>query len=70
MDSKTLVFFINCSHASDSELDFADIKPMIVDAACFENSCLNNCVKPNSKDSGTHGKFVPIYHHCGKRFSQ
>jgi len=41
------------SHASDSELDSVDIKPMIVDAACSENSCLNNCVKPNSKDSGT-----------------
>jgi len=23
-------------------------------------------VKPNSKDSGTQGKFVPICHHCGK----
>jgi hypothetical protein len=54
------------SHASDYELDFVDIKPVIVDAACSENSCLNNCVKPNSKDSGTQGKFVPIYHHCGK----
>jgi hypothetical protein len=40
--------------------------PVIVDAACSENSCLNNCVKPNSKDSGTQGKFVPICHHCGK----
>jgi hypothetical protein len=54
------------SHASDSELDSVDIKPVIVDAACSENSCLNNCVKPNSKDSGTQGKFVPICHHCGK----
>jgi hypothetical protein len=54
------------SHASDSELDYVDIKPVIVDAACSENSCLNNCVKPNSKDSGTQGKFVPICHHCGK----
>jgi len=41
-------------------------KLVIVDAACSENSCLNNCVKPNSKDSGTQGKFVPICHHCGK----
>jgi hypothetical protein len=37
---------------------------MIVDTACldnFENSCLNNCVKTKSKDTGTqaHGKFVP-----------
>jgi hypothetical protein len=41
------------SHASDSELDFFDIKLVIVDAACLDISCLNNCVKPNSKDSGT-----------------
>jgi hypothetical protein len=57
------------SHASDSELDSIVIKPMIVDTACLdnsENSCLNNYVKPNSKDSGTQGKFVPICHHCGK----
>jgi hypothetical protein len=54
------------SHASDSELDSVDIKPVIVEAACFENSCLNNCVKPNSKDSGTQGKFIPICRHCGK----
>jgi len=39
---------------------------VIVDVACSENSCLNNWVKPNSKDSGTNGKFVPICHHCGK----
>jgi hypothetical protein len=32
------------SHASDSELDSVDIKPVIVDAASSENSCLNNCV--------------------------
>jgi hypothetical protein len=54
------------SHASDSKLDFVDIKPVIVDATCSENSCLNNCVKSNSKDSRTQGKFVPICHHCGK----
>jgi hypothetical protein len=41
------------SHISDFELD-----PVIVDAACSESSCLTNCVKPNSKDSGTQGKFV------------
>jgi hypothetical protein len=42
------------SHASDSELD--SIKLVIVDTACldnFENSCLNNCVKPKSNDTGT-----------------
>jgi len=54
------------SHASNSELDFVDIKPVIVDAACSINSCLNNYVKPNSKDSGTQGKFVPICHHYRK----
>jgi hypothetical protein len=54
------------SHASDSELDSVEIKPVIVDAACSKNSCLNNCVKPNSKDSGTQCKFVSICHHCGK----
>jgi hypothetical protein len=54
------------SHAYDSELDSVDIKLVIVDVACSENSCLNNCVKPNSKDSGTQGKFVHICHHCGK----
>jgi hypothetical protein len=54
------------SHASDSELDSVDIKPVIVNAACSKNSYLNNCVKPNSKDSGTQGKFVPICRHCGK----
>jgi hypothetical protein len=57
------------SYASDFELDSIVIKPMIVDTACLdnsENSCLNNCMKPNSKDSGTQGKFVPICHHCGK----
>jgi hypothetical protein len=53
-------------HASDSELDSVDFKPMIVDAACLDISCSNNCVKPNSKDSGTQGNFVPICHHFGK----
>jgi hypothetical protein len=54
------------SHASDSELDSFDIKPVIEDTACLDISCLNNCVKPSSKDSGTQGKFVHICHHCGK----
>jgi hypothetical protein len=57
---------ISTSHASDFELDSVDIKPVIVDAACSENSCLKNCVKPKSKDSGTQGKFIPICHNCGK----
>jgi hypothetical protein len=57
------------SHASDSELDSIAIKPVIVDTTCLdniENSCLNNCVKPKSKESGTHGKFVPTCHNCEK----
>jgi hypothetical protein len=53
-------------HASDSELDSVDIEPVIVDAACSENSCLNNHVMPKSKESGTRGKFVPTCHNCGK----
>jgi hypothetical protein len=46
------------SHASDFE----------VDVACSENPCLNNCVMPKSKDTGTQtqGKFVPPCHNCGK----
>jgi hypothetical protein len=40
------------SHISDFELDPVDIKPVIVDPACSESSCLNKCVKPNSKDLG------------------
>jgi hypothetical protein len=56
------------SHTSNSELDSIDIKPMIVDTACLKNSCLKNCVKPKSKDTGTqaHGKFVPTCHNCWK----
>jgi hypothetical protein len=59
------------SHASDFELDFIVIKPVIVDTACLdnsENSCINNCVKPKSKYTGTqaHDKFVPTCHNCGK----
>jgi hypothetical protein len=54
------------SHASNSELDSIDIKPVIEDTTCLDISCLNNCVKPSSKDSGTQGKFVPICHHCEK----
>jgi hypothetical protein len=59
------------SHAYDSEINSLVIKPVIVDTACLdnsENSCLNNCVKPKSKDSGTqtHGKFIPTCHNCWK----
>jgi len=56
------------SHASDSEINSIDIKPVIVDIACLENACLTNYVMPKSKDTGTqaHGKFVPTCHNCGK----
>jgi hypothetical protein len=54
------------SHASDSELDSNIIKPVIVNTTCLDNSCLNNCVMPKSKESGTRGKFVPTCHNCGK----
>jgi hypothetical protein len=54
------------SHASDSKLDFVDIKHVIVDAAYSKNSCLNNHVMPISKESGTKCKFVPTCHNCGK----
>jgi hypothetical protein len=56
------------SHASDSELDSSIIKPLIVNTACLDNSCLNNFVMPKSKDTGTqaNGKFVPTCHNCGK----
>jgi hypothetical protein len=37
------------SHASDSEIDSIDIKPVIVDTACLENSCVTNHVMPKSK---------------------
>jgi hypothetical protein len=57
------------SHASDSKLDSIGIKLVIVDTACLdniENSCLNDYVKPKSKESGTQGKFIPTCHNCGK----
>jgi hypothetical protein len=56
------------SHASNSEIDSIDIKHVIVDTACLENSCLTNHEMPKSKDTGTqaHGKFVPTCHNCGK----
>jgi len=54
------------AHASDSELDSIDIKPVIEDTACLDNSCLTNHVMPNSKESGIQGKFIPKCHNCGK----
>jgi hypothetical protein len=54
------------SHASDSELDSINIKPVIEDTACSDNSCLTNHVMPNSKESGIHGKFITKCHNCGK----
>jgi len=58
------------SHASDSEIKSLFIKLVIVDTACFDkcdNSCLNNCVEPESKDhheKQTQSKFVPTCHRC------
>jgi hypothetical protein len=57
---------ISTSYASDFELDSIDIKLVIIDIACLENSCLNNHVMPKSKELGTRGKFVPTCHNCGK----
>jgi len=54
------------SHAFESEFDSIDIKPVIVDTACLENSCLYNHVMPKSKESETRGKFVSTCHNCGK----
>jgi HrpA-like RNA helicase len=54
------------SHASDSELDFIDIKHVIEDTACLYNSCLTNHVMPNSKESGIQSKFIPKCHNCEK----
>jgi hypothetical protein len=54
------------SHASDSELDSIDIKPVIEDTACLDNSYLTNHVMPKSKVSRIQGKFIPKCHNCGK----
>jgi hypothetical protein len=54
------------SHASDSELDSIDVKPVIIDTTCLENYCLDNHVMPKFKESGTRGKFVHTCHNCGK----
>jgi hypothetical protein len=56
------------AHASDSEVDSIVIKSVIIDTACLdnvENFCLNNCVKLNSKELGTQGKFVSTCRKCG-----
>jgi hypothetical protein len=57
---------ISTSHASDSELDSTDIKLMIEDTTCLDNSCLTNHVMPNFKESGIQCKFIPKCHNCGK----
>jgi len=41
------------SHASDSELDYTIINPVIIDTACLDNSSLNNHVMPKFKDRYT-----------------
>jgi hypothetical protein len=54
------------SHASDSELDSIDIKPVKEDIACLNNSCLTNHVMPNFKELGIQYKFIPKCHNYGK----
>jgi hypothetical protein len=54
------------SHASDSELDFIDIKPVIEDTTCLDNSCLINHAMPKSKELRIQGKFISKCHNCGK----
>jgi hypothetical protein len=54
------------SHASDSELDSIDIRPMIEDTTCLDNSCLTNHVMPNSKELRIQGKFILKCHNYGK----
>jgi hypothetical protein len=54
------------SHASNIELDYIDIKSVIEDTACVDNSCLTNHVMPNSKESGIQGNFISKCHNCGK----
>jgi len=52
-------------HAFDSEFDSIDIKPVIEDITCVDNSCVTNHVMPKSKESGIQGKFIPKCHNCG-----
>jgi hypothetical protein len=64
----TSIFLITPFITNSSQLskENSDVKPVIVDTACLENSCLNNHVMPKSKESGTQNKFVPTCHNCGK----
>jgi len=54
------------SHAFDSKLDSSNIKAVIKDTACLDNSYLTNHVMPNSKESRIQCKFIPKCHNCGK----
>jgi hypothetical protein len=54
------------SHASDYDLDSIDIKPVIEDTSCLDNSCLTNHVIPKSKELGIQDKIIPNCHNCGK----
>jgi HrpA-like RNA helicase len=54
------------SHAFDYELDSIDIKSVIEDKTCLDNSCLTNHVMPNSNESRIQGKFIPKCHNCEK----
>jgi hypothetical protein len=62
ISNKPALIVDDVSTSTSSAYDFE------VDAACSENYCLNNCVMPKSKDTGTqaHEKFVPTCHNCGK----
>jgi hypothetical protein len=51
---------------STSHIDFIDIKPVIGNTACLDNSCLTNHVMPKSKESEIQGKFIPKCHNCEK----
>jgi hypothetical protein len=57
---------ISTSHASDFELDSIDIKHVIVDTVCIEDSCLTNRVMHKSKESRIQGKFINKCHNCRK----
>jgi hypothetical protein len=47
-------------------IDSIDIKLVIEDTACLNNSYLTNHVMPNSKESRIQGKFIPKCHNCWK----
>jgi hypothetical protein len=65
-EKEYLILQLSESHASNSELDSIDIKPMIEDTTCLDNSCLTNHMMPNSNESGIQCKFIPKCHNCGK----